>query len=194
MHVILMRVHSVVTLLESCEASATIVLRAPAALFIPEVLAGVGSEESCTNRLHVSRHTKRNTIPQEASELTDVLSVLTTSLHLGLVVWLRKWLLLASHPWNGAVGGIIKLRPVVSLLQHDRTVAKLLYQTVLALDGGVGDLGDLVALEAVPTLIASRIDKIDDIQRINEVDESVPNIAIIRKINTQVHEVILSPA
>lgn len=82
----------------------------------------------------------------------------------------------------------------MGLLQHDGAVAELLDETVLALYSSIGDLSDLVALETVPTLVASRIDKVDNIQRIDEVDERVSNIAIIRKINAQVHEVILSPA
>lgn len=120
--------------------------------------------------------------------------ILTTSLHLGLIVRLWERLFLTGHAWDGPIGGIVKLGPVMSLLQHNRAVAELLDEAVFSLDGGIGDLGDFVALEAVPTLVASRVDEVDDIQRINEVDESITNIAVVCKINTQVHEIILSPA
>lgn len=194
MHGVLMSVHSIVTLLEGCKASATVVLGAAATLLITEVLTSVGGEEAFGDVPHVSRLTKRDIVPQQTPKLTNVLGILTASLHLGLVVWLWKRLLLTSHAWDRSVGGIVELGPIMSLLQHDGAVSELLDETILALDGGIGDLGDLVALEAVPTLVASRVDKVNNIQRINEVDERVTNVAVVCEINTQVHEVILSPA
>lgn len=143
---------------------------------------------------YVSKLSKRKVKPRDTPQLTDVLSILATSLHLGLVVRLGEELFLTGHLWNGSVGGVVELGPVVSVLQHDRAVAELLHKTILALNRGVGDLGNLVALEAVPPLIATRVDKVDDVQGINEVDEGVTNIAVVGEIDPQVHEVVLAPA
>lgn len=123
-----------------------------------------------------------------------MLGILTAPLHLGLVVWLWEWLLLPGHAWDRSIGGVVELGPVMSLLKHDGAVAELLDETVLSLNSSVGDLGDLVALEAIPALVTSRVDEVNNIQRIDKVDKGVSNIAIIRKINAQVHEVVLSPA
>lgn len=191
---LLMRVHSVVTLLESSEASTTVVLRAAAALLVAEVLAGVGGEQAFSTVQHVSRLSKRKFIPQDFSQLTDVLSILTAPLHLGLVIRLREELFLTGHLWDGSVGGVVELGSVVSVLQHDRAVAELLHKTILALNGGIGDLGNLVALEAVPPLVATRVDKVNDVQGINKVDKGVANVAVICEVDSQVHEVVLTPA
>jgi hypothetical protein len=80
-----------------------------------------------------------------------VLCVLAAALHLGLVVRLRELLLLASHVRRRAVESevqlqellvkegdsirFIHLRPIMRGLEHDRTVAELLNEAVLALDG-----------------------------------------------------------
>lgn len=62
-HWLLMGVHTVVTLLESSEASATVVLGAAATLLIAEVLASVGCEKTFVKAPHVSRLSKGNIIP-----------------------------------------------------------------------------------------------------------------------------------
>jgi hypothetical protein len=81
-----------------------------------------------------------------------MLRVLTTTLHLGLVVGLWERLFLPSHLWHGSVGGIEQLGllveqksivcavaaylgSIVRSLQHHRAVAELLDQAVLPLDG-----------------------------------------------------------
>lgn len=192
-HRIVVGVYSIVILLKGCETSATVVLGAAASLLVAEMLTSIGCEETFGDVPHVSRLIKRNINPPETSNLTNMLGILTASLHLGLVVWLWERLLLTSHVWDRPIGGIIKLGPVVSLLQHDRAVAELLHETVLSLNGGVGDLGHLVALETIPALVASRVNEVDDIQRINKVYERVANIAVVCEINAQIHEVILSP-
>lgn len=85
--------------------------------------------------------------------LTNMLRILTASLHLRLIVWHREELLHASHLWHGSIRGIIKL-PTLALsksnsssvelpyfgtimgcLQHHRAVSKLLNKAVFALDG-----------------------------------------------------------
>ena len=101
----------VVVLFQSSETSAAVVLRTATALLITEVLSSIRSEEA------------------------DVLRILAASLHLGVVVWTRERLLLAGKLRTWAIGGEVQLGAVVRSLQHDRAVAELLDQTVLALDG-----------------------------------------------------------
>jgi hypothetical protein len=85
---------------------------------------------------------------------TNVLGILAASLHLGVVVGIREWLLLSSLLRLGTVGGIEELPksvlavihdtqgsgkahlgPVMRCLEHHRTIAKLLHKAVLSLDG-----------------------------------------------------------
>ena len=82
-----------------------------------------------------------------------MLSILAAALHLGLIVRLGERLLLSSEVRSGSVGceiqlrtiskhstinriGVVShLRPIVRRFQHDGTVAELLNEAVLSLDG-----------------------------------------------------------
>lgn len=131
---------------------------------------------------------------QAPRALTNVLGILTASLHLGLVIWLGKRLFISSHLRSRPIRRVVQLWSVVRCLKHYRAVTKLLNKTILALNGRVRDFSDLVALEAVPPLIASGIDEVNDIQRIDKVDESISNVAVVREVDSQIHEIILAPA
>lgn len=78
--------------------------------------------------------------------------------------------------------------------QHDRRVTELLDQAVPTLNGGIGDLGNLVAAESVPFCAAAGLSEFHDIQRIGEVDESITNVAAVRKVNAKVHEIVATEA
>jgi hypothetical protein len=116
----------IIVLFEGGQSGSTIILRASPSLLIAEVLACIGGEEP------------------------DVFGILATPLHLGLVIGFRKRLFLPSKLRHWAIGGKEQLGPVMGRLQHDRTVAELLNEAILALDSGIRNLGDLVAFEAVP--------------------------------------------
>lgn len=123
-----------------------------------------------------------------------MLSILATSLHLGLVVWLREWLFIPGHLGRWAIRRVVQLGSIVRCLQHHRAVAEFLNETVLALNGGIRYLGDLVALEAVPALVASGVDEVDNIQGVDEIDESIANVTVIGEIDSEIHEIVLAPA
>lgn len=80
------------------------------------------------------------------------------------------------------------------VLKHDRAIAELLDETVLALDGSVRDLGDLVAIETAPGTPSTSVGKVNDVEGILEVDEGIADVAVVGKVDTQVHEVVLAKA
>lgn len=121
------------------------------------------------------------------AEETDVGGVLIGTGEFEQVVWAWKGLLLASL---GVTECEVELWTGRRVFLHDGTVAEFLYQALAALHGGVGDLGHLVAVE--PSLATNGFDEIDNVLGKLEVDECVADIAIVGKVNAEVHEVVLS--
>lgn len=80
------------------------------------------------------------------------------------------------------------------MLKHDRAVAELLHEAVLALDCSIGDFSNLLAIETVPRMASTSVGKVDDVERILEVDEGVTNVTVISEVDAQVHEVVLGKA
>ncbi len=52
--------------------------------------------------------------------LTDVLRVLATALHLGLVIRLGEWLLFAGELGHGTIGREVELRELAICVAHHR--------------------------------------------------------------------------
>lgn len=121
------------------------------------------------------------------AEETDMSGILIGTSELEQVVRAWKGLLLASL---GVTEGEVELWTGRRVFLHDGTVAELLYQTLAALHGGVGNLGHLVAIE--PALATNGFDKIDNVLGKLEVDECVADVAIVGKVDAEVHEVVLS--
>ena len=80
------------------------------------------------------------------------------------------------------------------VFKHDRAIAELLNETILALDGSVRDLGDLVAIEAIPRTPSTSVGKVNDIEGILEVDKGIADVAVVGKVDAQVHEIVLAKA
>lgn len=57
---------------------------------------------------------------------------------------------------------------------------------------GIGDLGSLFRLEEIPLLTSSCFVERYDGHRIDKVDEGVADVAVVGKVNSQVHEVVLA--
>lgn len=102
----------IVVLFQSRESSAAIILRAPATLLVAKVLASVGSEESCHERLTQVKPTANMLL------LTNMLRVFAAALHLGLVVWFGERLFFSCHGGIGSIGGEIQLRESVENKQN----------------------------------------------------------------------------
>lgn len=128
------------------------------------------------------------------SKEPNVLSILAASLHLGMIVWTRERLFFSRMRRGRSVHRVVQLGAVVRSLEHNGAVSEFLDQAILALNGGIRYLGHLVTLETIPSLVASSPHKINNVQRIHKVDEGVPNVAVIGKVDAEVHEVVFTPA
>ena len=124
-------------------------------------------------------------------ELTDMLCVFHAASHFRGIVWSGKLLL---HPHVGAGSSYEEFGAEGRMFKHHRAVTKFLYQTITALYGGVGYFCDLVAIVSVPAMACSGSHKIYNVDRICKVDECIADVAVVGKINAQIHEVVLAQA
>lgn len=85
-----------------------------------------------------------------------------------------------------------QLGAVARDLLHDDRVAELGQQAVDALNRGVGHLTLLQGTVHVPFLSNTTLNEVCDELGTNEVDEGVSNIEVVREINAEVGEVVMT--
>lgn len=128
---------------------------------------------------------------------TDSLGVIETASELGRIVWTRKLALFADRSVVGAVEVVDRVPQLwtkACKFLHDRAVAELLDEAVLALNGGVRNLEDLLRLVTSPSLADTSMEEGDDQLWADEVDKGIADVAVVGEVGTQVGEVEVATA
>lgn len=69
-------------------------------------------------------------------------------------------------------------------------IDKVVLECTLSLDPAVPDLAYFVTIEGWPLLRVELHIKLDDVNAVHKVDESIPHVAFVFKVDRQVEEVI----
>ena len=80
------------------------------------------------------------------------------------------------------------------MFQHYRAVAEFLDKAIATLNRCIRDFCNFVAVVAIPAVAGSGFDKINDPNWIIEVDESITDVAVVCKVDAEVHKVVLAKA
>lgn len=113
---------------------------------------------------------------------TNGIGVVERALQFGQVVGAGERGLISRALVFRDIRGIIRVEDLWTVafpLLHDRRVAELGNEAVLALDGGVRDFAGLLRTEEVPWLAHTFLNKVNDVLRLGEVDECIANVAVV---------------
>lgn len=191
-------------ILDLSQTSAPIVVRAATALFVTELLTSTGSKEPYRRRSwisHLAMDLDKGHLPtcSAFSTLRRILEGLsgpgnTSSVPAeGPVPVTKICSDMLAHGSNvGAVAAYLWTERW--MLEHDRAVAEFLNKTIFPLNGSIRHFGNFVAIETIPALTSFSLDEVDDVVRVFEVDEGIAHIAVVCKVDTKVHEVVLPMA
>lgn len=122
-----------------------------------------------------------------------VLSALNGPLQLGHVVRVRERLLASSEAEvlvRHVIVGVEETGTTEWRLLHDRRIAELGGESVLALDGCIADLGALVGLVTDPAFAFNVVKNGKHAVDVGEVDKGIADIASSLEVNAEVNEVV----
>ena len=71
-------------------------------------------------------------------------------------------------------------------------ITEISFKFLFSLHSTVLYIAHFVTVEAFPSFVVETLEKINNENAINEVDESVPHIALIFKIDGQIEEIVLA--
>lgn len=72
-----------------------------------------------------------------------------------------------------------------------RHVSEIVFECLFPLDTAVSNLANFIAVKFLPFLIIELLEKLIDVYWVDEVDEGIPHVAPVLKVDREVEEVIL---
>lgn len=81
-------------------------------------------------------------------------------------------------------------RATFFILTHQTRILEMRNQVIMALNSGIGDFAHLLAVEFIPFFPVEMGVQGNDMDRIGHVNERIPHIAFVLKINRQIKKLV----